>query len=149
MVAGLDWKYSNNIQEANSLVKLLYEGSQYKDHDIELSIDWKRYIEMEDAGTIVVFVVREQGTFVGYMTVMADSMLQSKNNKMAYMESLVIHPDHRKGYLFSTFLKFIQLELKEYGIDYFMVHTPAHNDFGAILRRNKFKEFQTDYMIKL
>jgi GNAT superfamily N-acetyltransferase len=108
------------------------EVDHYK--EIPLSVNTKRYLELEEAGTLRVFTARlESGQLVGYAFFFVSYPLHNAGSLQAVQDAIFIHPNHRgqKGSL----VAWCDEQLKDEGVQVVYQHIKASHNFGPMLER--------------
>ena len=125
-------KFADNINEIKILSELHHkEVAPFP--DIDLAVDWKKYLVLEEMGILKLFVVREENVLVGYAIFIISKGLEYSNTVEASMNNIFIHKNHRgRG---TKFISWCEKQVKELGADVIYHHVKAKNDYGVLLKR--------------
>jgi GNAT superfamily N-acetyltransferase len=88
-----------------------------------LNLDHHAYMFAEGEGYARFYLVYVEDKPVAYMSVMAHTMMQHKDEVAATTDAFYVAPDYRKGGVFGKLLEFVEQDLKACGIRFFTVGT--------------------------
>lgn len=86
-------------------------------HDIPLEPDQARYFAAEDHGQLRCYTVRVDGQLAGYAVFVVGPHLHYATSKQAVQDLVFVLPEHRRGRLGLTTLKFTDSALATEGVD--------------------------------
>lgn len=100
---------------------------------IKLNPDWEAYADLEQAGCLKIFTVREDEKLIGYFVVIVRKHIHYKDHLFAANDIIYISPEHRKGSLASKLIKFAEKCLREDGVSVLIINTKIHKPFDELL----------------
>lgn len=139
-------KLADNLDIINKLSKLHHDEVAPFD-DIPLSINWARFIKMEELGILKLFTVREENVLVGYASFIITKGLEYSNTVEASMNNIFIHPAYRGSG--TKFISWCEKQVKELGADVIYHHVKAKNDYGVLLKRLGYDIININYAKRL
>lgn len=100
----------------------------FGDFTMDLELDHEMYLLAEEAGYANYYLVYDdEDKAIAYMSVFAAKMSKHKGKLSATTDAFYVNPVYRKSGVFGKLLKFVEQDLKAYGIDYFTVgHNPNY-----------------------
>jgi hypothetical protein len=108
--------------------------------DIPVEMDEKRYRFAEKMNALRIYTVRVAGALVGYEVFQVGMSLHYNSSFQARMDTLFIHPDHRKGLTGYRFLKWAEQQLVDDGVEVAYRHykflEDGRLDLGPLLKRS-------------
>ena len=124
-------------EDAQTLLVSHYEELTFGKERIKLAPDTGKYEALERDGGLWIFTAREGGKLVGYAAFfMLDGHLHYRFNSFAINDVFYIDPARRNDvWLGYRFLRFIDRELTEHGMDAIKFHAKTHLDYGPLLKR--------------
>ena len=113
--------------------------------DIPLDPDWSGYENLEKAGMLVIYTVRnETNQLVGYAVFFMRKHLHYKGHSWAANDIIWVHPDYRDGKIGTNLVQFWEQDLQARGIHVVHVNVKvAHPALGLVLRREKYKTVES------
>lgn len=114
----------------------------------KLDPDWDAYYEMEAAGVLRLYTVRDNGNLVGYCSVILYKNIHCKNSTIATTDSLYISPSHRKSRAGYKLLRFVEADVKEQ-CDSFNVSMKSYLPFEDLLNTMGFSKTEIIYTKRL
>ena len=113
--------------------------------DIPLDPDWSGYENLEKAGMLVIYTVRnETNQLVGYAVFFMRKHLHYKSHSWAANDIVWVHPDYRDGKIGANLVQFWEQDLQARGIHVVHVNVKvAHPALGLVLRREKYKTVES------
>ena len=113
--------------------------------DISLDPDWSGYENLEKAGMLVIYTVRnETNQLVGYAVFFMRKHLHYKGHSWAANDIIWVHPDYRDGKIGANLVQFWEQDLQARGIHVVHVNVKvAHPALGLVLRREKYKTVES------
>lgn len=113
--------------------------------DISLDPDWSGYENLEKAGMLVIYTVRnETNQLVGYAVFFMRKHLHYKGHSWAANDIIWVHPDYRDGKIGTNLVQFWEQDLQARGIHVVHVNVKvAHPALGLVLRREKYKTVES------
>ena len=108
--------------------------------DIPLDPDWSGYENLEKAGMLVIYTVRnETNQLVGYAVFFMRKHLHYKGHSWAANDIIWVHPDYRDGKIGTNLVQFWEQDLQARGIHVVHVNVKvAHPALGFVLRLEKY-----------
>lgn len=102
----------------------------------EVDVDWGRVsYSVNKNEDMLFYVARDKGKIVGYAFYFVYHNTVYRDKLMACNEVLFVHKDYRKGFFGYKFLKWLDCQLEEYGVDWIYQHTKAKKDFGKLYEK--------------
>ena len=113
--------------------------------DIPLDPDWSGYENLEKAGMLVIYTVRnETNQLVGYAVFFMRKHLHYKGHSWAANDIIWVHPEYRDGKIGTNLVQFWEQDLQARGIHVVHVNVKvAHPALGLVLRREKYKTVES------
>lgn len=105
------------IGEVEPLLQMHHEELALDRDRINLSPRWNRYNAMEDAGLLLVFTARDNGSLIGYAAFFLYPHMHCDYLMVAANDVLFLHPDYRKGSIGLRFIHFCESEIKKQSHD--------------------------------
>lgn len=99
----------------------------------ELDPDYERYVELDDLGWIHTYVARDKGTIVGYLVIVLDWHFHHMTKMYAHSDIIYVHPEYRGGSVARELIKTAGKNLKERGIDRFVITMKIKQQFRSLL----------------
>jgi hypothetical protein len=123
--------------DAQRLFQLHYEELTFGKQRIELAPDTGRYEALERDGGLAIYTARDDGALVGYAAFfLIGGHMHYRLNSFAINDVFYVDPARRTDvWLGFRFLRFIDRELTEYGVDAIKWHVKVTRDFGPMLQR--------------
>jgi GNAT superfamily N-acetyltransferase len=139
MITFAHGKLEDIRDEAQLLINEHYkEVGAYQD-DLEIDVDWEKYIALEKLGAMVAFVARDDEILFGYAVFSLSHPMHYKTIKAATNSALFVSKPYRKGRLAIRFMKDIERRFINNGIDKITWYCKATNDFSPILKKMGYK----------
>ena len=110
-----------------------------------VNIDWPKVNIAVKNDNMHFYTARDQGKLVGYAFYFVYNNIVYKEKKMAVNEVLFIHPDYRKGFFGYRFLKWLDSQLEESGVDWIYNHVKAKKDFGKLFEKLGYRLIDNTY----
>ncbi len=105
--------------------------------------EWSNYRLLSDSGLLHNFILRHHGTVVGYYITLVvrhpHYAFKTAENDIIY-----ISPEHR-GTIAIKFLKWVDEQLKELGVNFINIGVKPMRDFSIVLKRMGYKLLETRY----
>lgn len=123
--------------DAEPLFELHYQELTFGKEKIRLAPDTGRYEALERDGGLVIYTARDDGVLIGYAAFfLIGGHAHYRFNPMAINDVFYLDPGRREDvWLGYRFLRFIDRQLVEYGIDAVKFHVKFKRDFGPMLSR--------------
>jgi hypothetical protein len=90
--------------------------------DIPPECDEARYRKAEELGLLRLYTVRQDYALVGYWVGMVGYSLHYKSSYQARQDTLFIHPDYRQGLTGYRFLRWVDQQLAQDGVEIVYQH---------------------------
>ena len=120
------------------------ECACWKDR-VKLSVDGKRYRDMETAGRAACFTMRDNGVMIGYMVVLSAPHIHYKDDVFSHVDVLFLDQDRRKGLSAVRFMKWVESEVKKMGASVMTYHIKIFHDYPAIFDRLGYEKIEVIY----
>lgn len=117
--------------------------------DIPLEPNLSVYEDMDRAGILRIFTVRDNVSLHGYQVMMVSAHPHSKNSIQAVQDILYICPAARKGMTGYRFIKWCCDQLRNEGVQVVYQYIDARNDFGHLLERIGYRLQDLSYARRL
>ena len=112
----------------------------------ELNPNWDMYMLLDQEGHLGMYTARNpEGELVGYMVVVADNSLHSKETCIATTDSLYIRPEDRTPFAGLRFLSYVERDLASKGITSLSVASSERKPIGNLLSYMGFDVLETVY----
>ncbi len=119
------------------------EVDQLAEH-VPLDPDWEKAGQLEEMGMWRTYTSRtDDGELIGFICVVIQSLLHSKNNYHATTDVAFVKPEHRGR--FKTLLDLAQEDLKEQGVKWFSFTLKSWDNRGDFLDIMGFKLHENVY----
>jgi len=105
---------------------------------IKLNPDWGFYETLYEAGYLGIYTVRHNQKLVGYFVVIVKTHPHYKDHLVAINDIIYIDPDYRKGLVGFKLIKFVESDVKNFGVSVLSINTKVHKPFDAVLERLDF-----------
>lgn len=139
-------KLEDYIEDIKELSQLHYKESHpYK--DIPLNASWDKFLALNSAGYLYVFIAKESDKLIGYAFYFLGHSLEYSDYKFATLSNIFIHPDNRGTG--TRFILWCEKELKKMGADIVTHHVKAKNDYGVLLKRLGYDIMNIEYYKRL
>jgi hypothetical protein len=126
---------------------MLDAASMWKEHFKEVSLegmaskrpfvpDIRKYLSLQDSGSLAVFTMREDGILVGYAVFIVSSPMHYSLTPYAVNDALYVSPGYRKGSTGIKFMKWCEkmlVAISENRIKIVQWRTKADHNFGKVL----------------
>ena len=137
----------SKVLEKDSLANLVaqnwYEAEDFRD-EIELDVDWEKYITLEDLGMLGFYTVRNnKDKLVGYAAVFADNNLHHKQDIFAKIETFFVHPKHRSHGTALKFFQYVIDDIKRHDVSLITFSVKYKHLIEKVLPRYDFKPIET------
>lgn len=132
-------------KDIKPLIQDHWEEVGFEKECIKTNPDWEAYYALEKAGVLKVFTVRDDGKFLGYMTVFVKTHLHHKAVLCATVDSLFLEKKNRKGYVGIKLIQFVEKCLKEDGVVVFVASCFPQKPLEKILKRLSYKPMENVY----
>lgn len=132
-----------NKEQILPLAMLEWEESGHQ--DLPLDIDWDSYGALEVSGKCAFFTARDDDVLVGYIVVLVIASFTSRNENIAYVDSIYISENYRgKGLALDLFAT-AEAYASRAGITRIAASSSAKNPIGSLLEKLGFCEIETRY----
>lgn len=146
MIRYTEEKFSSIIDEIPTLVGSHWSEVSMHKESVNLDLDIDAYMSLEDSGVLKVITARDDnGTLVGYCSMLIMPHLHYKNDIFAFNDGIYISPRYRNGFVGIRLLKESERVMKDNGVSVMTVHVKPTKDFSPVLKRIGFSEFETVY----
>lgn len=123
-----------------NLCELHWDEIALDKHKVPLDPDIQTFQMLENAGQLVIVTVRDDGKLIGYHFSLVRPHLHYKTSMTAYVDMYFLHPDYRGGLVGFKMFKFVEVVLKERGVDRIYSGTKLHKDMGRLFERLGYNE---------
>lgn len=132
-------------QEIEPLFKAAWdEVDNFADH-VELDPDWEKAGQLELLGMWRTYTSRnDEGELVGFICVIVQSLMHSKNNYAAITDVAYMVPEYRGK--FRNLLELVEQDLKEEGVKSLTVNLKSWDDKGKFLTDNRYNHTENVYI---
>jgi len=120
------------------------EVANFKD-TIKLAVDNEKYISLGLKKSCRLYTMRDDDRLVGYMSVLVDTHLHYKNDLFAFVDTIFIDIDYRKGASALYFMKLVENQMKLLDVKVMSYHIKVKADYPAIFKRLKFEKVEHIY----
>lgn len=136
------------VDELTPLLNAHYAEVSPHPH-IPIDPDIDRYILLEEAGILRVYIARVGGEVAGYLSVVVGPSLHSRHSLRATQDVLYVSESYRDATLGPRLLHYVEGDLKKIGVAVIHHHVTVARDFGAILRRQGYELVEWVYAKQL
>lgn len=105
----------------------------------------ERYRQIEDLGMLRLFTMRDGSKLIGYCVMFVTPSLHYPDTTWAHQDVLYVVPEWR-GFAAVKFLRFIDRQLKNDGVDFVMRQVTEKKDFSRTLERMGYEVKETNYV---
>lgn len=126
-------KISDIKDEMTPLLDNHYDELTLHKEVVKLSVDWERYLKMDEAGALFNLTVRDSGKLVGYSVFYVQQHMHYTGLKMAKNDVLFLAKEYRKGPIGIKIIKRCEKELAEIGVQKIVWHAKQSNYLGELL----------------
>jgi len=131
--------------ELGELIQLDWEEIEHQKAVRKLDVDWDLYETLEDAGTLRIFTVRDEGKLIGYYFAMFVPSLHNKGLVQASSDVIFLHKDYRKGRIGCKLFQFAEQCLKDDGAQVMYITTTKQNPIDALMNKLGYSEIETRF----
>lgn len=117
--------------------------------DIPFDPSQKRYFDLEDAGVVHCFTVRDEGVLVGYAIFFAQTNAHYQTSLQAVQDVLYIAEDYRHTGLARELIQFTDQALRAAGVQVISHHVKPSRDFSKLLEAEGYQRLETVYARKV
>jgi GNAT superfamily N-acetyltransferase len=107
---------SEVAQDLLPMFQRSWEESTDPQDQNEFSPDWDRYFELERLGAVYVIVARRAEEILGYTLTLAIGAMHSRNQRLAFVDTFYLSPEHRRGRLGIQLIKETEKAAKAAGL---------------------------------
>ena len=130
--------------QLHSLIQQHYQEIAWKKDKIKLNPDWKRYEDMERAGVLKTFTVREDGALIGYAIFFVRENLHYNDVLWAANDIVFVRKDKR-GLTGIRLLKYAEQALRKMGCHVVSMHIKREHDWGRLAGRLGYEHTEANY----
>ena len=112
-----------------------------------LNLDLIQLCRLQDAGMLRIYSMRKSSELVGYCMFIVYNHVHHSHLKVANQDVIFIKKGHR-GHA-SKFVQYCDGELKKIGVEVVLQHSPAINEWNAVLERIGYSKLETTYQRRL
>lgn len=123
------------ISELLPLIKKHWQEVELNQSKIALNPDWEMYKTLEDYGQLKFFTARDNGKLVGYYSLTMGVSVHHKDHKFATSDVIYLDEEYRSGFNALKLIKYVESNLKQFGVSFVMISTKAHKPFSVLLER--------------
>ena len=100
---------------------------------LELNPAWDLYDAGEDAGSFVVYTVRDDGVLVGYLAYLINQSLHYQDERFAYADVIFLQDAYRHSYTANDLLTYAEADLTDnYGVTMMLLHMKVKAPFETL-----------------
>lgn len=113
-----------------------------------LSINIKKYVDLEALNRLAIFTIREEGQLLAYAAFITDTATHYSKTLYASNDALFVHPSLRQGTTAIKFMKWCEkklVELSNGNIKIVQWRTKSEHNFSPILKRMGYSEDDITY----
>lgn len=136
--------YRDVIEELKPFYPLHF-AELASDPSIPLNPDYDTYNRLADAGIIHVVTVRNDSNLIGYHIAMVYPHLHYAQSLTAHTDIYYIAKPYRKGYTGIRLFKFVEDDLKSFGVGRIYTSTKTDSDKGIIFNRLGYSKKEVVY----
>ena len=145
MVTYQEESFSEIQDELDPLFELHWNEIDKLAEEHPLNVNYEAYEQLEKAGVLHTVTGRDGDRLIGYVISLLAPSLHCQDIARAINDVLFVHPDYRKGGIFSSMLKFAELRLKEQGMAIMYIHVKTDYDFSPILEHYGYTEIERNF----
>lgn len=135
----------NLLEEVKPLFEDHYNEIAWKKDKIKLNPDYPAYFKLYKQGYLHVATARREGELIGYCISVAQPLPHYKDTLCAVNDVLYVSKEHRGGNVGYELLEFVENDLKENGVDMFILHVKKYAPFDGLLEARGFSAIETNY----
>lgn len=117
--------------------------------DIELKPDFRKYLAMQEAGSLRVFVAKDMNEnkldLVGYAVFFVNKNLHYSDSLQAVQDVLYLEKSQRGKGIGGSFIDWCDSQLKEDGVQVVYHHVKTKFNFGLLLESIGYKHIENIY----
>jgi hypothetical protein len=99
------------IEEAQPLFEKHYLELAKNQDRIALNPDWKRYLAMEQAGSLLIYTARKDGKLIAYAAFFSSPHPHYMDLQLVSNDLLYLHPEHRTGRTGVRLIHFCEVQI--------------------------------------
>ncbi len=117
--------------------------------DLVPNPDWEKYYRLEELNVLRIYTVRDEGNLAGYAVFYVSQHMQYMDSIQAVQDLIYLKPEYRKTGYGKAFIKWIDSELEQEGVDIISHHTKSAKSFAPLLESLGYIETDIIYSKKL
>ena len=129
----------------DELIPLLikhYEETGWEQDKLPLDIDFKRYLQLEDAECYVIYTVRDEDVLIGYSGYFYHTNLHHKAIVFAINDMVFVRQEHRQTPIAEHLIVYSEEQLRALGAQVVTYQVKTHLDWSSLLERNGYEYTQ-------
>jgi GNAT superfamily N-acetyltransferase len=135
----------SNLEELKPLLPLHWEELALNKDKVPLDPQYDLYLAREDAGQLLMVVLREAGKMVGYFVGFIAPGLHYQTCLTLTMDIFYVHPSVRARFGGVRLFKAVQAEAKRRGVQRMFVGSKCHADASRLFEALGYKEVERYY----
>ena len=104
------------VDELKPFSKIHWDELGLTKDDVQLDMDWDRFIKMEREGKLHTITVRDDGKLLGYHISFIGTHPHYKSTNHAVVDLYYLHKEHRLGRTGIRLFKYAEASLKKLGV---------------------------------
>lgn len=108
-------------------------ADEVEEMPVSLDVNKDMYFKMQEIGALLLYILRDRGTIVGYFSVLVQPSLHYKTKTQAYFDVMYIKPEYRNKATMRI-LKAIESNLALKGVDFIMCNMKAARPAKRLMR---------------
>jgi hypothetical protein len=134
--------------QLQALAQREYEEVGQKDL-ASLSVDWRRYRELDAVGKLATFIVKrgvgQSGVIVGYAVFIVQTHIHYQESLVAANSAVYVAPEARAGRVVLKLLRYAEIGLRAQGVRKIYYHVKRERDFGRLLDHMGYEDVERMY----
>jgi hypothetical protein len=112
---------------------------------LPLELDYGQYKLLEDLGTLVPYIVRDNGVMVGYAWFIFHTATHHRGVHFASNDSLYLRPDYRHGALSGRIIDALERDLKTRGAEVIVYSMRPGKEYSTLLGSRGYGPLETQW----
>lgn len=131
-------KFNDYIDEALPLLHQHWKEVAINQGKIALEIDYGRYYEACNNGSLKIYTARDGGKLIGYLAMVVTPHLHYMSHKFAMNDVIYVSPGERGKGTARDLIRYAENKLKKEGVSVMMINTKNHKPFDPLLEKLDF-----------